>query len=202
MNTNYTNFLMDNMHGVYFVAIEHKGSDWRNDAVNEVLAKIKTDEPICFMEQDFLIKDESFFEKVFSKDHRFIYFTEGDRIHPAFAVVDRALIEQSSKDFSAYPSTYGDHFAKFFSELTTGINIEELGVKRDKDYHHLNGLSQNYHNFKLKQPFYRSEEFLYYNNACRYLPIENHPEFFQLELSIDREFGHPGTSFLSKFFPI
>ena len=199
----YTNFFMAQMPYANFVDVKHTGMDWRNDAINETLDQIKTNEPICFMEQDFLIKDESFFEKVFKDEYPFIYFTEGERVHPAFAVVSRDYIEQTFKDFSAYPETYGDHFAKFFQELpSTGIYLEELGVKNKIDYYHLNGLTQNYHNFKNDSPFYNQDIFLAYNYLCRYLPIDNHPQFFQIERMITEKYGKgDGEGFIKNFFP-
>src|SRR5947199_8134455 len=74
---NYTNFFMVQMPYAHFVDVKHTGNDWRNDAINETLDRIKTNEPICFMEQDFLIKDDVFFEKVFKDNYDFIYLTEG-----------------------------------------------------------------------------------------------------------------------------
>lgn len=197
----YENFIRKELPFAHFVDIKHTGSDWRNDGVNEILDQIKTNEPIAFMEQDFLIKDDTFFEKVFKDNYRFLYFMEGDRIHPAFAVVKRDLIEASSRDFSAHPPET-DHFGKFFSELTTGINIEELGVKNKEDFFHLNGLSQNYMSFRNADPLYQPEQFLYYNFKCIQLPVENHPQFIQTELMIKKKYGHPEShEFLDKFFP-
>lgn len=196
----YTNFLMKEIPDAHFVNVKHTGHDWRNDAINETLDQIKTDEPICFIEQDFLIKDASFFEKVFKDDYKFLYFMEGERVHPAFAVVRREEIEKTSRDFAAYPQ--GDHFAKFFDELSSGISIDELGVKAKEDYYHMNGLSQNYVSFKYDEPFHHPNNFLYFNYKSINLPIERHPQFAQLEKAIDLKYGHPERhSFLDKFFP-
>lgn len=199
----YRNFIRSQMPYAYFVDYSGTYRDWRNGAINETLDKIKTDEPILFMEQDFLIKDKAFFDKVFSHDEDFLYFTEGDRVHPAFSLVSRKYIESTSKDFSAYPdSDNKDHFGKFFDEIpSTGIHIDDLGVVNKEDYYHLNGLSQNYHNFNLEQPFYNPSDFLYYNYKSIGLPRETHPQFFQIELSIERKFKHPEEHpFLDKFF--
>lgn len=196
----YRNFIRAQMPYAHFVDVKHEGIDWRNDAINETLNLIETDEPICFIEQDFLIKD-GFFEKVFKDEYNFLYFTEGKRVHPAFAVVKRKLIEETSRNFSAMPPA-GDHFSQFFEELTTtGIYIEELGVKNKEDYYHLNGLSQNYVHFTNDIPFYRAEDFLRYNFNCLSLPVETHPQFLQIEKSIEAKHGHPDHPFLDKFFP-
>lgn len=199
----YTNFFMAQLPYAHFVAVKHKKLDWRNDAINETLDQIQTNEPICFLEQDFLIRDDSFFEKVFKDEYPFIYFTEGERVHPAFALVSRDYIEQTSKDFSAYPDTYGDHFAKFFHELpSTGIYIGELGVKNKVDYFHINGITNNYYNFKNDTPLYQPDTFLGYNYLSRYLPIQNHPQFFQLERAITERYGKGDyEGFIKEFFP-
>lgn len=195
-----SNFMRAQMPYANFVNVKHKKMDWRNDAINETLDKIKTNEPILFIEQDFFIKDDSFFEKVFAQDNEFIYYMEGERTHPAFALVSRRKIEETSRDFSAIPPK--DHFGKFFDELSSGVSLEELGVKREEDFYHLNGLSQNYMNVKYDDPLHRQNAFLYYNYKCLSLPIENHPKFYQTELGIDRKMGHPKTHpFLDKFFP-
>jgi hypothetical protein len=197
----YTNFIMKSIPEARFVLIKHEGYDWRNDAVNEVLDQIKTDEPILFMEQDFFIKDASFFEKVFKDSYPFVFFMEGDRVHPAFALVAREEIEKTSRDFSAIPPK--DHFGKFFDELSSGISIDELGVKNKVDYFHMNGLSQNYMSFKYGDPFYQSYQFLFYNWNCLKLPVEQHPDFLQIEQSIEAQFGHPTKhDWLGRFFPL
>jgi len=202
---NYTNFLMAQLPEAHFVDVKHENIDWRNDAINETLNKIKTDEPICFIEQDFLIKDDSFFT-MFDKDYDFLYFKEGERVHPAFAVVKRELIEKTSRDFCPQPG--GDHFKKFFEELPEGTNIENLGLRPTYDFFHLNGLSQNYMNFLYDEPYYRPNNFLYYNWKCMQLnlqseiPFEDHPHFFQIEQAIERKHNHPEKhTYLDRFFP-
>lgn len=198
----YSNFIRASIPFAHFVEVKHTELDWRNDAINETLNKIKTNEPICFIEQDFFIKDEFFFEQIFKDEYNFIYFMEGKRVHPAFALVKRKILEMTSKDFSADPPK-GDHFWKFFKELpTSGIYLEQLGVKNKVDYYHLNGLTQNYMNFKNNTPLYQPNDFLAYNYLCRYLPIENHPQFFQMERMIIEKYGKGDTEgFIKNFFP-
>jgi hypothetical protein len=202
MEVDYTNFLMAQFPNAHFVDVKHTGSDWRNDAINETLDMIKTNEHILFIEQDFLWKDEHFLEKVLQGDNDFIYFTEGDRVHPAFALVSRSYIEQTSKDFSANPPK-GDHFYKFFQELpSTGIYLEEFGVKNTKDYYHLNGLTQNYMNVKNDTPLYGEKQFLAYNFFCQRLPIDTHPQFYQIEKAITTKYGEGDREgFIKNFFP-
>lgn len=197
-NQDLTNFLRDKMPFVHFVEVIRTGDDWRNDAVNCILKEVDS-EYILFMEQDFLIHDSTFFEKVLKDDRDFIYFKEDARIHPAFACVKRELIEKTSKDFSATPP--GDHFYKFFDELPEGVNIDTLGVEKRVDYYHMNGLSQNYQCFRYADPFYSPANFLYYNFKSLQFP-DQHPLFNQIQQQIERMYGHsPKHSFLDKFFP-
>lgn len=148
---NLGNFVRANLPFCNFVEVVRTREDWRDDAVNNLLDKTENEKYIFFLEQDFLIKDGTFFEKVFKDDHDFIYFMEGSRIHPAFACIKRELIDKTSKNFSVFPP--GDHFYKFFHELPQGINIEELGAIHKEDFYHLAGVTQNYMNFKYGEPF-------------------------------------------------
>lgn len=201
MDVNYSNFIRDTMPFANFVEFENKDKDWRNGAVNAGLDAIPTDGHVLFLEQDFLFTED--FLKIVLKGNPYpvTYFHEGNRIHPAFALVKRILVDETNRDFSAYPDTYGDHFAKFFEELGNGITIDELGAKNRKDYYHLNGLSQEYMNYHNQQPFYNKANFVYYNNECRHLPIRQNPGFLQIENSIAMKFGSPRESFLERFFP-
>lgn len=197
---NLSNFVRASLPFCHFAEDPRNKYDWRDSAVNEALRQITTDEPICFIEQDFLIKDETFFEKVFENEHDFIYYQEGSRIHPAFAVVKRELVEKTSKDFSVYPP--GDHFYKFFSELPKGENITDLGVVNKVDFYHMAGLSHNYTNFEYGDPFYHPANFIYYNYKNLQFPNQ-HPLFKALQQRIENVYGHSEHHvFLDNFFPI
>lgn len=193
------NFVRASLPFASFVEVERSRDDWRDDAVNNLLDAIKTDDPILFIEQDFLVKDDSFWEKVLSSDAPFLCYKEGTRVHPAFALVDRDLVEKTSKCFAVWPP--GDHFYKFFSELPEGLNIEELGVVDKEDYYHMAGLSQNYRNFTYEEPFYRPANFLYFNYKNLILPNQ-HPGFHNLQQQIENKYGHPPHHiYLDNFFP-
>lgn len=202
MEKDYSNFIRVALPFANFVEYKGADPDWRNGTVNAGLDAMPKDGNVLFLEQDFFW-DDKFLDRVFNSGvwSDFIYFNEESRIHPAFACVKRELVDKTNRDFGAYPESYGDHFGKFFSDLIIGLNITELGVKKDENFWHMNGLSQEYMNYKNDQPFYNKADFTYYNHECRYLPIENHPEFYQLELAIDRKYGHPGVNHLQKFFP-
>ena len=200
VNQDLGNFERANLPFANFVEFERTRPDWRDDAVNNLLEKVPNEKYVLFLEQDFLIRDDSFFEKVFKDDVGFAYYKEDQRIHPAFALVKRELVDKTSKDFSATPP--GDHFYRFFQELPGGIDIEHLGVKNREDYVHLAGLSQNYQNFKYDDPFYKPNNFLVYNRLSMALPVPKHPLFSQIEQQIENHYGHPPKhSFLTNFFP-
>jgi hypothetical protein len=197
----YSGFIRAQLPFANFVDAERRGGDWRSDAINQILNRLGDKQHILFLEQDFLIKDDRFFEKVLNTEHRFLYFKENERVHPAFAIVDRRDVEETRRDFSAV-APY-DHFKLFFDQLPKGVNIESLGVRARDDFYHMNGLSQNYVNFMYDDPIYRPINFLYFNYKSEQLPIEHHQKFHQLEQRILREKGHPGHhSFLDRFFPI
>lgn len=197
---NLSNFVRAQLPFAKFVEASGKAYDWRDGAINECLDVLPPYGYILFLEQDFFIKDGSFFEKVFRENNEFIYYMEGERTHPAFALVSRRKIEKTSRDFKPQPG--GDHFKKFFEELSTGISLEEMGAKRNEDFYHLNGLSQNYMNFIYDEPFHNRNMFLAYNAYCQYLPIENHPKFFQLEKAIQNKHGHGSIyTWIQNFFP-
>lgn len=200
MDRDYSNFIRVQLPFANFIDYKGNDKDWRNGTVNAGLDVMPKDGNVLFLEQDFFWTDK-FLDNVLKDWSDFIYFNEGNRVHPAFAIIKRELVDKTSRDFSAYPETHGDHFGKFFSELIIGVNIKELGVKKNVHYWHMNGLSQEYMNVKNDQPFYNRDDFTYYNHECRYLPIESHPEFYQIEFAIDRTYGHPGTNHLRKFFP-
>lgn len=196
---NLSNHIRARLPFATFTEVERTRQDWRDDAVNQLLELTKDKEYILFLEQDFLVKDKTFFDKIFSTNADFIYYKEGERIHPAFAVVKRDLIDKTSKFFGVYPP--GDHFYKFFTELPEGMDIDRLGVKREKDYYHMAGLSQNYMSFEHEDPFYRPINFLTFNYLSLQFPNQ-HPLFYQLQQAIENKFGHPKNHmFMRNFFP-
>lgn len=200
MGADYSNFVRENVDAKFIDAVITQGGDWRNDAVNQLLDKVPPCDHVLFLEQDFLIRDNSFFDKLFEEDHNFIYYVENDRKHPAFMAVKRSLIEQTRKNFSASPPF--DHFGLFTEDLkplAEGKNIEEFGVKFKEDYYHMAGLTQNYKCFKYGDPFFRPNTFFYFNWKSTLLP--NQSPFLSLMEEINH-FPRPKLhEFLDKFFP-
>lgn len=185
----YTQFLVNALPWVHFKAIPRAeaGKDWRDVAVNTLLEK-STAKNVLFLEPDFLIRDEQIFEVILntSMDYNTVLYDEGGRIHPAFCFTERALVDQTSKDFSANPPI-GDHFYKFFKELMRVgrcVELEDLGLHDREAFYHLAGLTQNYH----AQPFHKPNEFLTYNRYAMKLPVP-YGEFLKVMEKIDKE--HP-----------
>lgn len=194
----YSNFIKDKLYFAKCSYAPRTEGDWRSDAVNQLLDLTTDKEYVLFLEQDFLIKDESFF-KIFNEKNDFIYYQEMGRIHPAFALVKRSLVEQTSRDFSPVPPK--DHFGKFFEELPEGKNIEDMGVKFREDFYHMQGLTQNYLSFKYGDAFFRPNTFFYFNNKCLNLPDQN-PHFKGFQEQIKSSFDFPKNhEFLDRFFP-
>ena|SRR3990167_1760040 len=179
--------------------------DWRDNNVKDLVFCI-TATYALFIEQDFLIKNDIFFEKLFNKPNNidFVYYQEGERIHPAFVYVKRDLIQFTSHDFSARPPAH-DHFGKFFEELMKVANpkeLRELGLIEKEDFYHLGGLTQNYYNFLHGEQFYKIPDFLAYNHHCQLLPIEQNESFNKMQKQIEDKYGSGDKDgFLKDFFP-
>lgn len=213
--TNYSRWILENMSYVQSTKPFYDKEDWRNDTVNALLTLNTTADYYLFMEQDFLIRDESFLKTILSSDEPFIYYKEGERIHPAFALVSREIVNKTSKDFSAYPDQGKDHFGRFFDEvtaLTPGKDIREFKVEDEKgyfnnikekvDFYHMGGCSQNYSCAEAGEPLYKPDEFTQYNYLSMLLPYQN-PYFYRKELEVADKYGFSEKkSFLNKFFPI
>ena len=186
----YTNFFTNNITGAHFKSILRAGGDqdWRNIAVNSMLEK-STSDRVLFIEQDFLIRDERFFEVLLNvNEYDFIYYDEGGRQHPACALVPRYLIDKTSRDFSARPPAY-DHFGLFFRELNQlghGADLETIGLHDRVDHLHLAGTCQNYH----AKPFHKPNQFLSYNRLCLDLPVVFN-EFKEKMIAIDKDPSNP-----------
>lgn len=170
--------------------------DWRDVAVNHGLQAISPANPwILFMEQDFLVPDpEKFFGRVFNPPDGVdvIGFVEGGepwnprhRLHPAFTLVRRDLVELTSKDFAAHPDDLGvDHFGVFSAELhqlgARLATLQELGLKEDQDWTHLAGCTQNYTLMTDPAgPNYQPQAFQEYLRATLRATVPLHPLYVE-----------------------
>ena len=187
---NYTTFLTNALPFVHFKSTPRGGgsADWRDVAVNALLEKSHS-EHVLFLEPDFLIRDERFFEVLFNQsEYDFVYYDEGQRQHPACALVSRYLIEKTSKNFAANPPM-GDHFWLFFKELNhlgQGADLEQIGLHDKEDYLHIAGVCQSYHT----KPFHKPNQFLTYNRLCLDLPVVFN-EFKEKMIAIDKDPTNP-----------
>ena len=134
--------------GVTLLDIEFDGQrDWRDIAVNKAL-DFSTAQKVLFLEQDFLF-DPKGLPRVLESSAPAVFVIQEGRVHPAFMLVDRNLINASSRDFSANPPHH-DHFGLFTREIkdmegwATITNPEHGQGDISLEYLHLNGLTQNY----------------------------------------------------------
>lgn len=197
-----TLFLRAALPYVRFLIPQPIKSDWRDNAIHELLLN-STADTVLFLEQDFLMREGLPFEFAHNFGGPFLGFKEGERIHPAYALIKRALIERTSRDFAAHPELGYDHFGKFFVELKSYVTmrfIDEFGFDNKYHYYHLNGLTQNFHCYHENQPFYRPDEFLTYVDSSLSLPVVHCPEFRLLCEEIKVKHGAGNLKFIKQFF--
>ena len=183
--------------------------DWRNLAVRDMVINFSKSPYLLFLEQDFLMREELLREIIHLTEIEFaydwIYYKEGERIHPAFSLVRREHALKTSLNFAAAPPDH-DHFGLFHKELLSmnlfKADLREIGFQGAYDYYHIASLTQNFHVFKQGEQFYRPDEFLAYNALALELPILKEPTFDALCQQIREKFGTGslhGT--VRKFFP-
>ena len=176
-------WISQNMDGALVVKnndpIKH---DWRDSAVNLAL-NISSSEWILFMEQDLLFNHTFWSEALTAAQaHDIVGIVEGsNRLHPAFLLVKRDLIEQTDKRFDARPPEY-DHFDYLTEQLK---EVADPYILKE-NYHHMAGLTHNYHIAK-ENPFavYKPDEFATYNECLLSIPIKMYPPFIELLNEID-----------------
>lgn len=171
----FSSFVREVMNPVKTIFVESRNptgeEDWRNVAVNQALEQ-SLSEWVLFLEPDFFWRDQVFLNTVFelTKIYNVLSFWEANRLHPAFLLVKRELIEKTRKDFGTIPDKL-DHFGKFSQDLKNLTEIGELdklGFTMGKDWYHMQGLTHNYNlcrDGNLKSVFKR-DEFATYNSFC------------------------------------
>lgn len=207
MPNNIFEYFVGAMDDVTFVKpqVVDGAKDWRSVAIRDVLINYSKSKYVLFLEQDFLIRDDRLFEVIYSDlEYDSYFYKEGDRIHPAFALTPRELIDRTAMDFGVQTQQY-DHFGWFFKQLTAMTNhvfLEDIDLHNKVDYFHLAGFTNNYHVFNIGQPFYKPEDFLAVNYLSQFLPIKQIVPFLDLEQRITAKFGKGDyTGFLKDFFP-
>lgn len=191
MQPDVTPFLVESMKDVTFIKppANPERPDWRDKAVYEVLRNFSKSDWVLFLEQDFLFKNSRLLERAFKReDLDAVLYMEGTRIHPAFALVRRAVMGRTSFDFAASPPSH-DHFGLFFKELAdscTWIELRDAGLEDKKDFYHMAGLTHNYYCYDNEQPLYKPEEFLTYNHYILDLPVPQQNAFINNCWRIDK----------------
>lgn len=200
---NYQSFVTHKLPFCTFVKPAGKKTDWRDDAVNTMLTLDTKADYYLFTEPDFLIKSIKDFEMILNQPEEFIYYDEGGRIHPAFALVKKGLVERTSHDFAAHPPE-GDHFIHFFKEIISmnpGKEIRSYGWKERENFYHMAGLTQNYYCFDHGQPLYKQDEFVAYNYLSLLMSHQD-MRWYKKQMEIEEEYSYPKEeTFLDKFFP-
>ena len=184
---NLTNFLREELtsHNIFVINQPNIGSgeSWYSKSVRESLRHAKSAR-ILFLEQDFIIWNKDFLPTVLANKAPLIGFkdvyTRNDRLHPAFLLVDKAILEKTSMDFSVQNGL--DHFGQFSRELEAlvpTVSLEEIGFKRDVDWEHLAGLTSNYYLVVSGgKPNHNPDRFVEYNKQLLDLPVTQCAEFF------------------------
>jgi len=177
-------------------------TDWRDLAMKEAMAQISS-EYVLFLEQDFLIKDQFVLNKIIDNldTYDFIYYQEGERIHPAFFLTKTNNVRRSSMDFGAHPPEH-DHFGGIVNSMPyeNKADLKDLGFWPDVDFYHIAGLTQNYHVYKMGQAMYKMDEFLTYNSGCLKLEMTQEPMFYSLCEEIERVCGVGQVDKIKQFF--
>lgn len=143
--------------------------DWRNKSTNLGIDNASGDR-ILFLEQDFLIYDYNFFfGKVSLTDTPIVGFRETNRLHPAFLLVDRDILDQTHRNFSVM-GTGVDHFASVSKQLLAHRyeTLYSIGLTDGIHYKHLRGLTDNYF---APNPYFDLPSFCEYNQQCMELDI-------------------------------
>jgi len=179
--------------GVDFITapVSNGADDWRNLSVRDMIINHSTSPYVLFLEQDFLMK-ERFLSSVISYLglYDWIYFKDGDRIHPAFSLIKREYMMKTSLNFGVSPAW--DHFGMFHNELQE-MKLREADLKKlefdNRDFFHMAGFTNNYHCFREGQPLYKPNEFLSYNHYARELPMLKDAGFDELCQLIEKGIG-------------
>ncbi len=197
----YSDFVRGAMPWATHVAATAGPGDWRNLAVHSGLAKSQS-EWVVFMEQDFLPAfPAAFFGLLrmlpkYSGRPDVLGWWDGDvgvqlqplnhmtRLHPSLLMVNRQLIESTSRDFGAHTEKGHDHFGLFTEELKASsariVSLAEQGVPK-QDWHHWAGITHNFHLvMRGEAPCHNVEEFKRYVRLSLDAPVQQHPNFVAL----------------------
>lgn len=194
---NFKDFIMQAMPDAVHVdcGVVPGNKDWRDWCVNAALKESKSDW-VLFLETDF-IASSGFYRDVFTivNDYDVVGYSDkerttswqgntGDwsstvRLHPAYILVSRSLIDQTSKDFGAHPDKDRDHFGVFTEELYH-LKPRFYDLNKRSDWKHYAGLYSNYMLVQAgNKPNYKPEEFKQYVKLAMNAPVIQDPRFLE-----------------------
>lgn len=182
--------LLGNLSIPCFDPLQRQGDeDWRDKSVKAAYNNFNGDW-IWFTEEDFFIKDKTFFEKIEEgmKTYDAIAYSEQGRIHPACLFVKKLVADRTERNFAANPGVY-DHFYRFTHDLIgRGLvgTLEDVGLKEFRDYFHMTGLTHNYHRFKMGLLPTKVEDFVMYNHYAA-MVCPDIPEFLETIHKVNRD---------------
>ena len=173
------------------------GADWRNVAIHTGLP-YPSSEWILFMEQDYVVTDNAGFWKIvddaLETNNKVIAHYEGERMHPAFLLIQRSLLDNTRRDFGIIKDK-ADHFYKLYEDLRALQSpIFNLSTA-NRHAHHLNGLSSNMSLVQRGEaPNYKVDEFDKYIRDCFHAEVKLNEEWKRIYL---RYFSEQGKKILA-----
>lgn len=170
--------------------------DWRNWTIHKCLPLVDSDW-VLFLEQDFVATDE-FWEKILKDGENYdvVGFTDvnnggakslqkspdwevGVRLHPAFILVKKELIDQTQKDFGAHPENNLDHFGTFTDDLRK-LNPKFLNLFKYEGWKHYAGVYGNYMAVLAgNKPFFNVEDFKEFVQMSIQAKVKQDPRFME-----------------------
>ncbi|HUV42300.1 MAG TPA: hypothetical protein VMY36_00070 [Patescibacteria group bacterium] len=184
-------FLKENFLETTFLISDTHTEHWREDAVNTALNQAKSDW-IWFTEQDFIVKDQYFFDRVFEAMKKFdvIGTRQGIRLHPCCIFAKKELVLKTNRDFGTGEKDW-DHFSKVTKQLEETAKIgflEDLGLKEGRDWYHMTSLTWNYFRAMDNEikDFHEPANFLVWNFYNRMAKVPQDPKFMALSYRVEQ----------------
>jgi hypothetical protein len=170
----------------------HSAAQSWKDVGNNAALNICTSKHVLLLEHDIIYHNDKFWEIVLNHSHPLVGWKEGaisnnyiteKRFHPSFLLVERELLEKTSKNFSEKKGVY-DVYGGITPELQAlaeTVYLEELGLVRLVDWEHIRGCSYDYSMVQNnKSPLARRNNFRLFNQMSLEVEIEKHPAFLPI----------------------
>ena len=157
------------------------GQDWRDVAVNNALLYSYNADWVWFTEQDFFIKDESFWstvETAIENKSEVIGVLDGTRMHPCSLFMSKSALNKTRKNFGIVPDK-SDHFSLIQKDVET-LGLPTAIIDSSLCFH-MAGLSHNMYLSSLhKAPNYERKIFVSWLKDCLSVNVDLHPDFVAL----------------------